>query len=130
MPGEPSSRSRAMTGSYSARLGAAAAPGDDQVQADVAAPGQVVQQRRQRVGRAGGHQVVVVDQQEQVRALPPAAVAQLLGGDVRAGQPVAPSPRATSVDRCPAVTCAVGAVAEQVLGVDRAEQAAPVVDER
>ena len=48
--------------------GAAGAAGDDQVQADVAGLGQVLEQRQQRVARPGGHQVVVVDEDEALRA--------------------------------------------------------------
>src|SRR5947209_7078754 len=44
--------------------------GDHQVQPDVLALGQQVQQRQQRVGPPGD-EVVVVDEQEQPRALPP-----------------------------------------------------------
>ena len=52
----------------------------------------IVMQRRGRFAgtdqRVGGHQVIVVDEEVQLRSVPPTAFAELLGGDVGAGQPL------------------------------------------
>jgi hypothetical protein len=70
-PGDDSSRSRWITGSYRDPAGASGPTGDHQVQAHVRGLGQILQQRLQRVGRAGHHQVIVVDQHEQLGSVPP-----------------------------------------------------------
>src|SRR5690606_39277357 len=57
--------------------------GDDEADTDVPGEGQQLRQTGQRVAARGGDQVVVVDDHVHGGAAPPAAVAQLLGGDVR-----------------------------------------------
>ena len=58
---------------------------DDQVQADVTRLRQQVDEFRERVAPRGVRQVVIVDQDPQFGAGPPAALANLLGSDVRSG---------------------------------------------
>ena len=72
----------------------AAAPGDDHVQPDVLGLRQELHERQQRVDRRatrGGDEVVVVDEHDDLRAAPPAALAQLPrpDGPARAAAPAA-----------------------------------------
>src|SRR5690625_100335 len=65
--------------------GAGGAAGQDDVQADVPGLGEQRLQHGERVARARGDELVVVDDDERLRTAPPRPLAQLLGGDVGAG---------------------------------------------
>jgi hypothetical protein len=97
------------------------------VQPDVLGLGEQVDQRGERVARCGGDEVVVVDEQEDLRPGPPAAGPQLLGGDVGAGQP--PAQRRDQVGHRRGQRLGRRRVADEVLRVDRPEQPPPVVDD-
>ena len=107
--------------------GAARAPRDGHVQADVAGLREQRLQRRDRRALLGGDQVVVVDEHEDLGAGPPRAAAQLLGGDVGAGDAVLEVRR--EVAQRGLGLGGGGEVVEQVLVGDLAEQRAPVVDD-
>ncbi|HEY1176616.1 MAG TPA: hypothetical protein VGF17_10700, partial [Phytomonospora sp.] len=64
----------------------------DQVQTDVAGLREQLQEPVHGVGRTARDQVVVVDEDEHLRARPPAAGAQLIGGDVGSGQALLEGP--------------------------------------
>ena len=113
---------------YSAEYANSLEYSDDEVQAELVALRKQVQDRAERaVARVAGDHVVVVDDQEELRARPPVALGHPVRGDLGARHPAAHRPR-RPVDRLLGQVPG-DRVAEPVGLVDRVEQFAAQVDE-